>query len=80
MSHHLKLIIYLICGTNFDSYYFSIKGNICPSNQSNEVLDFFDDNSIKNLHMVFDKKQKEKAFFIDEISFLQKNLWEIFSQ
>ena len=57
---------------NFDSYYFSIKGNISPSNQSDQALDVFQDNSIKNLHMVFDKKQKEKAFFIDEIKLPSK--------
>lgn len=57
---------------NFDSYYFSIKGNICPSNTQNQILDVFEQNAIKNLHMVFDKKQKEKAFFIDEIKLPSK--------
>lgn len=58
---------------NFDSYYFSIKGNITPSDSKAEILDFFQAQTPKNLHMVFDKKQKQKAFFVDEIKLSSKD-------
>ena len=60
--------------THFDSYYFCIQAqfaNFSPNQNFDEV--FFDQSKTSDLKVVFDKKQKQKAFFQNQIKLKSKD-------